>query len=108
MVTRLITVPISTDTSLNVVRSGDILGQFHGKQFIQTALKQLLTRQVDITLHIVRHVPGVLHREALRYIAPTVYRAWALISNRSEGSSPSALTIFTAHVFGFRINQRLV
>ena len=100
--------PISANTSLYIVSTRNIFRQLHGKQFIQPFLEKFLSSQIDISLYIVRHIPGVLHGKAFSDVSPSMYRTRALIGYRTEWGTPFTFTIPSAHVFCFWINQSLV
>ena len=108
MVTRLVAVPVSSDTALNVVCSGNILRQLHGEQLVEALLEQLLSCQIDVPLHVLGYIPSVLHCESFRDIAPAVHRAGTLIGYGSERCAPLAPAVASAHVFGLGVNQCLV
>ena len=108
MMARLVAVPVTADTSLDIVGARNIVRQLDSKEFIQPFLEQFLSRQVDISLYVVRNGPGVLHRKSLGDISPAIYRTRSLISDRGKRGAPVTLAVTATHVFGFRINQSLV
>ena len=108
MMARFISMPIGSDTPLYIMCSGDIIRQFYRKKLIQAFAEQFLTGLVDISLHILRHIPGILHRESFRDITPAMYRSRTLIGNRSKRSAPVTFAVASAHIFRFGINQGLI
>ena len=108
MMARLISMPIGTDTSLNIMRAGNIIRQFYREKLIQPLAEQFLTSFIDISLHVLRHIPGILHGEPFCNVSPAMYRSRTLIGNRSKRGAPVSFTVASAHIFRFGINQCLI
>ena len=108
MMTRFIAMPISTNTSLYIMCTWNIIRQFYSEQFIQSVTEPIFTSFIHITLYILRNVPRILNSKAFRYISPSMHRTGTLISHRSEWCTPVSLTVPTTHIFRFRINQGLI
>ena len=66
LVARFVTVPVPADTAPNVMRTGDIFVHLDHEKRIEPRFEQVAPRFVDITLHIVRYIPGILQRKTLR------------------------------------------
>ena len=60
LMARLITMPVSPYPSLNIVCPGDIIGHLGNEHRIEAFPEQIFSGFIDIPLHIMRNIPGVL------------------------------------------------
>ena len=108
MMARFISMPIGSDTALNIMCSRNVIRQLYCEQFVQPVAEPVFASFVDISLYILWYVPSILYSEAFCYIPPSIYRSGALISYRSKRCTPVSLTVLATHILRFRINQSLI
>ena len=108
MMARFISMPIGSDTALNIMCSRNVIRQLYREQFIQPVAEPIFASFVHISLYILWYIPGILYSKSFRNIPPSIYRSGSLISYRSKRCTPVSLTVLATHILRFRINQSLI
>ena len=60
MMARFISMPIGSDTALNIMCSRNVIRQLYCEQFVQPVAEPIFASFVDIPLYILWYVPGIL------------------------------------------------